>query len=118
MYENDQKGMIIHVNFDVNNMLGIEGSCNVWFYFEDGTELKDNNNSYRTSNGTVCASTKIAPGYKKSVYEDLRIFIPYSELHMGKGSSELKAQVGIFEYSDPNNHKQIALSEYLHFIFN
>ena len=79
---NGIKGMRIHVKFTVRGMLNKQGDCILYFYDENGDALKDKNERYWTSNGSVCASKFFKPSYENSVYEDFKIFMPYSELHL------------------------------------
>lgn len=97
VYRNGAKGMYIAVSFDVSGMKGKTGEAIAYFYFEDGTKLKDYNRSYYTTSGNVCASTTYSPRYDESTYTDLRIFIPYNELHLASGRHDLKAYVAIFD---------------------
>lgn len=111
VYENNQKGMRIHLKFSVDNMLNKQGSCVAWFYFSNGTALKDYNSRYRTSGGQVSTSEEYKPGYTSSIFKDFKMFIPYDELHLAEGEQSLKFDLGIFD----NNSKQIAISEYQNF---
>jgi len=111
VYESNQKGMRIHLKFTVDGMLNKQGTCNAWFYMSDGTALKDYNNSYKTTAGTVSTWENYKPGYASAVYNDFKLFIPYSELHLAAGSHSLKFHIGIFD----NSGKQIAISEYQNF---
>ncbi|NJP03673.1 hypothetical protein HC823_00040 [Candidatus Gracilibacteria bacterium] len=114
VYENYQKGMRIHLKFSVDDMLNKKGSCVAWFYFSDGTKLKDYNGRYKTSNGHVSTSENYKPGYTSSTYNDFKIFMPYDELHLAAGSYSLKFDIGIFDH----NSNQIAVSEYQNFSIN
>lgn len=49
VFKNGVKGMKILVDFSVQNMKGIDGSCAVYFYYENGNRVKDTNGSYATS---------------------------------------------------------------------
>ena len=89
VYKNELKGMMIHVKFNVKNALGRKGKVIAYFNYQDGSALEDYNGKYCTSGGKVCASSEFSPKYSSSNYNDFKIFMPYSELHMGKGSSKL-----------------------------
>jgi len=106
--QNGQKGMIIHVKFSVKGMQNKQGNCVVWFYFSDGTKLKDNNGRYKTSDGQVANREDFRPWYENHSYDDFKIFMPYDELHLKKGKHKLKLEVGVFD----QNNKRIANSNY------
>lgn len=111
LYQNGQKGMNVKVSFDVSGMKGKTGICVAYFYFENGTALNDYNKHYYTTDGKVSSSTKYTPGWDNTTYTDLKIFIPYSELHLGSGKSHLKAKVEIFD----NNNRSIGSSQWTYF---
>ncbi|MGC2235786.1 MAG: hypothetical protein WA584_06470 [Pyrinomonadaceae bacterium] len=90
------KGMRIHTHFEVYNMKGIEGYLALYFQYRDGTSLKDNNNEFDSSEGTVAAYEAITPAYNPTtVYEDLDIFMPYSELDLEDGDYKLKIRANV-----------------------
>ncbi|MDR1348832.1 MAG: hypothetical protein LBJ63_10510 [Prevotellaceae bacterium] len=109
-----RKGMQIHVKFSVNGMLSKQGQLCVWFYFADGTALKDYNNAYKTSTGQVCAYDSFKATYENSIWNDFVLFMPYDELHLNRGSHNCKFQIGAFD----NSNNQIATSEYQSFTFS
>ena len=84
---NGNKGMRIHVNFDINGMLNRRGQAAAYFYFSSGNPLKDTNGLCCTSNGNVATHVDFTPNYENSNYNDLLIFMPYSELHLDKSAS-------------------------------
>ena len=96
VYKNELKGMMIHVKFNVKNALGRKGKVIAYFNYQDGSALEDYNGKYCTSGGKVCASSEFSPKYSSSNYNDFKIFMPYSELHMGKGSSKLDFYLNIW----------------------
>ena len=110
IYEDGKKGMIIHVKFETTFMKDRQGRATAWFYYEDGEKLMDENDEYCTSGGQVSSGKDFEPRYKESVYNDLKIFMPYRELHLSSGSTDLKLRVGIF-----CEHEQLAKSDFLSF---
>lgn len=110
-YNNGEKGMMIHVKFSVNNMRGRQGSCNAWFYFKDGTRLKNTNSRYGTTSGYVSVYDSYTPGYDYAAYNDYRLFMPYSELHLANGEHDMKFYVGVFDC----NNNQFAESDWYYF---
>lgn len=100
VFKDGVKGMKILVDFSVQNMKGIEGSCVVYFYYENGNRVMGKNQKYKTANGHAATHTTIKPGYHpKTVYTDLEIFMPYNELEVGTGKHSLKFYCKIWEYS-------------------
>lgn len=114
----DATGMKIHIDLDINNMKGIKGKAVAYFYYGSGAILKDFNGQYNTTTGQVCTHQEFTPGYDNCKYSDLTMFIPISELHMSQGKFELKFQVQIFEYTDPNSPKWVASSDYVSFTYD
>ena len=96
VYKNELKGMMIHVKFNINNALGKNGKVIAYFNYQDGNALEDYNGKYCTTDGHICASSKFSPKYNSSNYNDFKIFMPYSELHMGSGNSKLDFYVIIW----------------------
>lgn len=106
------KGMRIHVKFDVNGMLNKRGQAAAYFYFENGNALKDYNNNYRTGDGHVAHHTDFTPNYKNCTYNDLTIFMPYDELHIS-GSASCYFTISIW-----NGNKEIATSSKQYFSYS
>lgn len=99
-----EKGMNIHVKFEVNNMLNITGSCNAYFRDKRGQPLKDCNGIYRSSDGQVAISERFTPPYQNCSYDDFVLFMPYSELHLPIGSHTIRFLVEIFNYTSSLAH--------------
>lgn len=113
IYQNGQKGMYVKLNFDVEGMKGKTGSCIAYFHFKDGPALNDYNNRYYTSDGKVAASEDFTPKWDRSTFTDFRIFIPYNELHLGSGRSDLKVCVEI----NDDNSNTIVSSDWEYFYY-
>ena len=103
----DGKGMIIHVKFDVQNMKGKNGRVVAYFYDNDDNALIDTNGKYNTSGtpSNIATGKDITPNYDNSTYSDLKLSIPYSELHQtGTSTRSLKFKISIWDKSvNPNN---------------
>lgn len=91
------KGMKIHVKFSVNNMLHKTGNIQAYFAFQNGNNLADYNGLYRAPNGQVSVNGSFTPNYQNCIFNDYVLFMPYSELHCGAGTSYLKFHVEVFE---------------------
>lgn len=112
--QNGQKGMNIIVNYSVEGMKGKTGDLNAYFYFEDGTPLKDRNKSsvpcYGTYVGSVVVGKQFTPRYD-DVAMSSTLFMPYDELHLRKGKFSLKFYCAIFD----DEMKQQATSNWKYF---
>lgn len=114
VYENDIKGMKIHLKFSIQRMKGIKGRCVAYFYYEDGTPVKDKNSSYRTADDQAAWGKDFTPSYDNSTFNDLVIFMPYKELEAEKGEHAMKLSCTVWEYSS-GNAASIARSDYYSF---
>lgn len=81
------KGMNIHVKFDINGMLNRTGKAVAYFYRSNGTALVDMNNNYNTTDGKVSVGKDFVPNYENCTFNDLVMFIPYTELHLYSNTS-------------------------------
>lgn len=99
VFKDGVKGMKILVDFSVQNMKGIDGACSVYFYYENGNRVKDNNGSYATSDNQAATGKTIKPDNDNSSYTDVELFMPYNELEVGTGKHSLKFYCKIWEYS-------------------
>lgn len=114
--QDQQKGMKIHVKFNTFNMHNAQGKCIAYFYYENGSTLKDNNNSYRNSDGQVIVEQNFKPSYQASLYEDFVLFIPYNELHLpSEGKSNVKVHVVIQVSPATAQPKKLATSDWIYF---
>ena len=97
---NGQKGIIILVSFNIQNMKDKEGRVCAYFYDNDGNALIDLNEKYNTAKGKVAIGTNIRPKFDNTKYTDLQLKIPYSELHQsGTYKRTLKFKINIWNHS-------------------
>ena len=91
--------MVIHVRFDVLSMKGRNGNMTIYFFYESGKRLSDFNDRYTTPDGQIAIGTSLTPSYQHSVYNDVALFMPYSELHMAGGLNKepLKFEIKIWD---------------------
>lgn len=111
VYQNNYKGMKIHVKFTVENMNGNAIYAYAYFYWGNNTTpLHDpNGNNLSFYNyGT--------PSYDNARFDDFVIFVPYAGLNMqpGQGSVSLSFDISIRTSSgselDRNDNTQFTLS--------
>jgi len=110
-------GMNILVDFDALNLRDQTATMAAYFYFDDAnnTPLKDFNDQYRGSDGIVAAGRSFMPGSNRAAYQDLALFMPYGELHMGEGERyELKFQIVIWDEATGEN---VVVSDWVYFWF-
>lgn len=85
--EYERKGMRIHIKFTLKNLLNVNCRTTAYFYFEDGTIIRDENNQYYSVDGQVSVGETFTPPYEISTYNDFKLFIPISELHLHNSAS-------------------------------
>lgn len=95
VYENNVKGMKIHVKFTCYEMLNMDAYMAIYFEYDDevGGYLKDKNSKYNSSAGEVAVYKSIKPLYNPAVYDDLSVFMPYDELDLDAGEWDLGMDV-------------------------
>ena len=86
VFENGVKGMRIHVKFNINGMLNKTGRAIAYFYYNNGNPLKDTNNRFYSVDGNVSVGENFTPSYERSTFNDLTIFMPYSELELSQSA--------------------------------
>jgi hypothetical protein len=93
--ENDVLGMRIHVSFSAYNMKDMDAYMAIYFEYNDDIAgfLKDKNKKFQSSEGDVAVYRSIKPAYDPAVYEDLHVFMPYSELDLEAGIYDLTMDV-------------------------
>jgi hypothetical protein len=103
--------------FTVQNAKGLKCLAVAYFYNESGVPLRDLNNLYHTVDGNVSSSENFTPSYDVALYDNsgsgVTITLPYSELHLQKGSYKLKYKVILFD----DQLKQIISSEFYNFTY-
>ena len=90
---NGTTGMKVHVHLEIDGMKGKQCRAIAYFDHPQGTGVKDQNGSYCTTDGNVCASVDFSPSYDSSIFEDMTIFIPNSELHLYPGEKTYYVRV-------------------------
>lgn len=112
--QNQQKGMMIHVDFYTYNMLNVSGECIVHIYDTNGRKLKHNNSSGKT--GEIVLKQSFKPAHTNASFSDFKLFLPYSDLNMlGKEKTDLKAQAVLWAYPTSTQPKKLATSGWMDF---
>lgn len=94
-----RRGMLIHVDFEVSGLKGIDAMLAVRVMNEDDEFLAAKSSTFNNSEGQLELNYPIRPGYDKTVYEDATVFLPYDEIVIGKGVWNLKLDFDL-EYDD------------------
>lgn len=113
-WQNNQKGMLIHVEFETVGCKDENLQVCAYFYTSSGTALKDYDGSYKTTDGNVSTHLDTTTSYHNSIWNDFKIFMPYDQLHMASGKHELKFYVSIYS---PVAKKFLGDSDYVYFTF-
>jgi hypothetical protein len=111
VFDKNIKGMRIHVKFDVSNYRDAKCIASAYFEYANGEMLKSSDGRYQVSNGQVAVGQEFTPPYVSTTYNDLILFMPYDELHTGRGNYQLRFNVRLYR----EGGKFFAQSEYYGF---
>lgn len=100
VWSGDLFGMLIHVDFDVDNGLNVPSRAVAYFSYAGGEPLQDFDGNYTTDDGQASSGTDFTPIYASANFSDLTIFMPYDELHMAPGTSDLEFYIEMYTHSD------------------
>ena len=95
--EGGRLGMRIHTKFSVSGMKGVDGDLRIYFQKSDGTSLKSTDGQFESKLGNVAAFVDLKPAYDPAEYNDLAVFVPYNEFHLGPGKYTLKMDVDLID---------------------
>ena len=87
--------MRVHVKFEVTGMEGVDSYLMVYYQKDDGTNLTTGSSVYGSKDGRVAGKKALKPGYDTTVYKDLDVFMPYSEMNLPKGKYNLKMDIDL-----------------------
>lgn len=111
VYQDGNKGMKIHVKFEILNCKDDACRAIAYFYYANGTAIKDTNGQYKDASGNVSAGVDFKPTYEWTSYSDLIIFMPYSEIHSTTrtGTVEMYFDTKLYDFTSKefigNNYK-------------
>ena len=91
------RGMDIHLAFSVLNATDHTFAAAAHFYFAAGMPLRDFNGEYCAPDGTVFVGRTWQPGRIYLGYQNVVLFMPYSELHMRSGNHNLGFVASIWD---------------------
>jgi hypothetical protein len=94
-----EKGMVVHVGFDVQNLAAQTGNVVAYFNYWQGAPLRDFDKQYTTDDGHVATGIDFVPNFDAANFPDMQLFIPYSQLHMAPGTAYLMCHIIIWDKS-------------------
>jgi hypothetical protein len=83
--EDDEKGMKIHINFNVDNLEEVDCCIAAYFSFQGGETIGGINDDFMTTDGQAVVGEDFTPSYEGTRYDDLQLFMPYEELNLAEG---------------------------------
>lgn len=92
-------GISIRPTFTVNNMVDKPGVVIAQLFDEEGIPLQTYSPETGTLEGVYQAGTEFTPPYEQTTYENLEIFVPYSDLYLNDGVHDLKFRVVVYDLS-------------------
>ena len=95
--QNSQQGVQVHLNVQTIGFRGVDMVAIAYLEHPKGVGVRDTNGKYCTSDGAVAFTTNFTPRYDDSTWEDMRVFIPYGEMHLLEGSHTYYCRVFIFK---------------------
>ena len=113
--EGNQRGMRVHVNFQIADAIGIRPRLAVYFQKKNGEKLYTTNRTYRSMDkdrvGQIVAYFDLTPGYEITDYDDISVFMPYSVLNLPRGNHDLAIDVDLV-YPNGNLIQHLELHEF------
>ncbi len=109
--EAGELGMWIHLKFEVTKMKDVDSYAIVYFQKSDGTALSNGTGEYQSKDGDVAVKKALKPGFDPTVYEDLQLFMPYSQLNLTTGKYNLKMDIDLVD-EDEGMIKHMGYNEF------
>jgi len=117
VFENNQTGMRLHTHFEVRNMKDRNVNVVAYFFFDDGTTVRDFDGYYTSADGQVSVGLSSTAIYDHSIWNDYAIFMPYDQLHMGTARFDLKYYVVVWDMSTATP-RELARSGWIRFWYS
>ncbi|MBK5270693.1 MAG: hypothetical protein JJE22_06735 [Bacteroidia bacterium] len=95
--EEGVRGMRIHLKFTVYEMKDSDAYVAIFFLDDLDKRLKDKNDKFTSSGGDVALYQSIKARYDPADYNDLQLFMPYSELDLDPGNYNLAMEVNLIK---------------------
>lgn len=91
--EGGRKGMRMFFDFEVTGLKGVDSKLTVRVQHED--EYLKSSSTFAGKDGDVEVSYSMTPGYETAVYDEVPLFLPYSELALDDGEWDLKLDIDL-----------------------
>ena len=88
-------GMLIHLEFTIQNLKDANCQATAYFTSRRGEALVDFNDEYCTEDGHVCVWEDFVPQFNDAHLSEFTLFMPYDELHLESGVHELCFAIGL-----------------------
>ncbi len=105
VFEDGKKGMRVHSHVNIKGLKSEKAEVSLYFYDEDGDKLKDSDGSYATGDGQIATHIMLTPNHDDTVWKDLKIFMPYQQLHRPQGKHSLKFYLCVWDKSGGGSTK-------------
>ncbi len=93
--EGGKNGMLIHVNFTAMNLKDVDCYLAIYFEKKNGEKIEGISSTYRSKGGQLAVYKGIKPAFPEAVYNNFKLFMPYSEIKLGKGRVDLKLDANL-----------------------
>ncbi|MFV0388268.1 MAG: hypothetical protein ACK5NT_05905 [Pyrinomonadaceae bacterium] len=109
--EDGMRGMRVHTKFTLRNMLNEDLELTMRVMRKDGDPLKTPTAKYQNNAGQLAVFKALRPAYVNAVFNDISVFIPYSEIKIEPGKHRLQVDADII-YPDGEMVKHLTLYDF------
>ena len=92
-------GMTVHVKTTVRDLKDQDIYLQLLFEKQDGTKLFATDKLYKSPEGQTAAYKRLRPIYESAVFNDISVFIPYTEFNLPVGQYNLRIHADLI-YTD------------------
>lgn len=92
--ENGKKGMRIHAKFTTYNLKDVDCYLGLYFEQKNGEKL-EGTTGFKSKSGQLAVYKSIKPAYAEAVYDDVALFLPYSEIKLPPGKYDLRLKADL-----------------------
>lgn len=97
VFQSNQPGIQISLNFSIKNRKDIECRAVTYFYDENQNPLQDINQRFKTASNKVSVGSTFKPGFDETFYNNYILFMPYSELDQQDGDYTFNFIIKIYD---------------------
>ena len=117
VHQGEQKGMRLHSRVNIAGLLSKEAEVAAYFFHRDGDALKDFDDLYETTDDKVAVHDRVTCTYEVTEWKDFKLFMPYDQLHLGKGETPCQFYLAVWDRSGPSAVKLVE-SDWNYFNFS